>query len=156
MVRSGTHQPVYHVDMFVTLAGRGPDGRYRVLVGDPALASDILDEQLPEHAHGGAFDEVAAALAAIDGLDVIRNPLPLIYADRPESRTRQWYFASANNCWVQDDEAAGRTVWLPEFGQGQWRKLCKTDEANAAVWRALGFHVVEPATSTLSHSVEVP
>lgn len=36
---AGRHQPIFHIDAFVSIAGRGPNGRERVLVGDTGLAS---------------------------------------------------------------------------------------------------------------------
>ena len=33
---TGYHQPIFHIDMFVSLTGRSPTGRYRLLVGSPA------------------------------------------------------------------------------------------------------------------------
>ena len=46
----GTRQPIFHIDMFVSLAGRGDDGRYRVLVGDPREAARLTGEPLQPHA----------------------------------------------------------------------------------------------------------
>lgn len=39
---AGRHQPIFHIDAFVSIAGRGPNGRERVLVGDTGLASTRL------------------------------------------------------------------------------------------------------------------
>src|SRR5699024_1363180 len=39
---TGTAQPIFHIDMFITLAGRGASGRYRLLVGSPSDADRIL------------------------------------------------------------------------------------------------------------------
>ena len=52
--KPGTVQPLFHIDMFVTLAGRAEDGRYRVLVGDPHLAAQILamPDSAARHAGG--------------------------------------------------------------------------------------------------------
>jgi hypothetical protein len=139
--RSGTRQPVFHLDMFMTLAGRGNDGRLRVLVGDPRAASALIGVPLPDGFPQQAFDEVAIALER-RGLDVIRNPLPFVYFDDPDARMRQWFFASANNCWVERVEEGQSRVWLPQYGYGAWPELRATDEANAALWRALGFEVI--------------
>jgi hypothetical protein len=137
---TGTHQPVFHIDMFITLTGRSPSGRYRVLVGSPTEAARILGEPALDHAMGPIFDDVARQLVAQD-FEVIRNPLPLTYVDDPDSRRRTWYFATSNNCLVQVDDRSGNHVWLPTYGHGPWADLRATDEANKQAWEQLGFTV---------------
>lgn len=134
--RPGTMQPIFHIDMFITLADRGADGRYRVLVGDPQAAADILGIQTPEHAMAQTFDDIADGLGR-RGFDVLRNPLPLAYLDDPDHKTRSWYFATANNALVSDG-----VVYLPTYGHGSWPELATTDEANGQIWAGLGFQVV--------------
>lgn len=139
---AGQLQPIFHIDMFVSLAGRDPaTGRYRVLVGSPVLAAEILGEEVPDHALAPAFDQIAARLERL-GFDVIRTPLPRTYVDYPDERLRVWYFATSNNCLVEITDG-GRRVWLPTYGHGPWRHLAATDEANRAVWEGLGFDVVQ-------------
>jgi hypothetical protein len=123
--------------MFLTLAGRGDDGRYRVLVGDPRLAAQMLDQPVRPHAMAEVYDDVAAGLDR-RGFDVRRNPLPLVYLDDPRDRVRLWYFATANNALVQD-VPGDRVVLLPTYGHGEWPELAITDEANAQIWRELGY-----------------
>ncbi|MGH9224673.1 MAG: hypothetical protein ACRD2W_13050 [Acidimicrobiales bacterium] len=135
---TGTAQPIFHIDMFVTLAGRGPDGRYRVLVGDPALAAQLTGERVQAHAMREVFDSIAAGLSRL-GFAVIRNPLPLAYVDDPDARVRFWYFATANNALVQVSEAAGNHVYLPSYGHGGWASLRPVDDRNETIWRDLGF-----------------
>lgn len=137
---TGYQQPIFHVDMFVSLTGRAPSGRYRLLVGSPAEADRILGRPPLAHALNAIFDDVARGLES-QGFDVIRNPLPLTYVDDPTARQRFWYFATSNNCLVQIDEAAGSRVWLPTYGHGAWQELTATDEANRLVWEQLGFTV---------------
>jgi hypothetical protein len=144
----GVAQPLSHLDMFVSLAGRGPSGAYRLLVGSPELADGILEREPSEHGMAELFDDVAASLARA-GFEVIRNPLPLTYADGRRTvegewrDVRRWYFASANNCLVQIDDHAGNAVWLPTYGHGAWRELAATDEVNRRTWEGLGFEVHE-------------
>jgi hypothetical protein len=162
----GTRQPLFHIDMFITLVGRGPDGRFRLLVGDPRRAAEVLRLGPWAYAMEPVFDSVASTLAA-RGFDVRRNPLPLASVDevvpveafddpgnpvsadihrrlrqqgRSEVTLRSWYFATANNALVED-AGADRTVWLPTYGHGRHGHLRATDEANAALWRDLGFEV---------------
>jgi hypothetical protein len=137
---TGYHQPIFHIDMFVSLTGRGPSGRYRLLVGSPAEADRILGRPPLPHALSELFDDVARELEA-QGFDVLRNPLPLTYVDDPEARQRFWYFATSNNCLVQIDEVEGNHVWLPTYGHGAWSELTATDDANLRVWEELAFTV---------------
>jgi len=139
--RSGTLQPVFHLDMFMTLAGRGSDGRLWVLVGDPYAASLLIGVPLPDGFPQPAFDEIAR-LVERQGCAVIRNPLPFIYHDDPDARMREWFYASSNNAWVEQVEEGPSRVWLPQYGFGAWPELKATDEANAAIWQGLGFEVV--------------
>ena len=134
---AGTYQPIFHIDMFITPAGREEDGRYRVLVGDPSLAADLLGERVAPHAMRPVFDSVAHVLERL-GFEVIRNPLPLVYVDDPVERVRLWYFATANNALVEP----GRVI-LPTYGHGAWESLEVVDRANADLWRSLGYEVVE-------------
>ena len=136
--KPGTTQPLFHIDMFVTLVGRGTEG-YELLVGDPRLAYETLGfDKLPEHAMADVFDDIAASLSGL-GFVVRRNPLPIVYMDDPEVRERQWYFATSNNALVQNGST--KEVWLPTYGYGVWRDLEKTDQANKDLWESLGFTV---------------
>ena len=134
-----TKQPLYHIDLFLSLAGRDDHGRFTILVGDPRLAAEILDLPLPDHAMVEVFDDIAEQLAATPDFRVLRNPLPLIHVDEPAERLREWYFASANNVLVQDRPA--REVWLPSYGHPPWPELKATDAANVKIWRSLGYKV---------------
>ncbi|MFN2502650.1 MAG: hypothetical protein ABR540_00135 [Acidimicrobiales bacterium] len=139
---AGTQQPIFHIDMFLSLAGRNPDdGRYRVLVGSPPEAARILGQTVPDHAVPRAFDEVARQLTGL-GFEVIRTPLPRVYVDDPRTRTRRWYFATSNNCLVEITDTSKR-VWLPTYGHGPWEALRATDDANRAIWEELGFEVTQ-------------
>ncbi len=139
---AGSLQPVFHIDMFLSLAGRDPSsGRYRVLVGSPQAAAEILGQPVPDHALAPAFDEIADRLERL-GFEVTRTPLPRVYVDYPEDRLRQWYFATSNNCLVEITDDSER-VWLPTYGHGPWEALATTDEANRAIWEGLGFEVVQ-------------
>lgn len=51
--------PLIHLDMFLTLAGRGPDGRYRVLVGSTVLADELLGRAVVDGALGQQLDDDA-------------------------------------------------------------------------------------------------
>jgi hypothetical protein len=138
----GTRQPIFHIDMFLTLAGRDDRGRPIVLVGDPRLAAQTLDENLNEDALANVFDDIAEQLRRNrrHRFVVIRNPLPLVCAKNSDERTLLWYFATSNNALVQV-EGNRKEVWLPTYGYGGFKKLKRTDDFNARIWRALGFTV---------------
>jgi hypothetical protein len=138
--REGTVQPLFHIDMFITLAGRDASGVYRILVGDPQMAAEALDIPLWPHGMQAVFDNIARGLSR-QGFQVIRNPLPLVYVDDPESKERMWYFATANNALVQLGGQAENHVWLPTYGHGNWVTLQKTDQMNREIWESLGFSV---------------
>lgn len=137
---TGTAQPIFHIDMLISLAGRGVSGQYRLLVGSPAMADRLLGRASPPQAMAEIFDDLARQLER-QGFEIIRNPLPLTYVDDPGSRTRSWYFATANNCLVQIDEGHGNAVWLPTYGHGPWAELAVIDAANKRIWDDLGFRV---------------
>lgn len=134
---NGTVQPVFHIDMFISLAGRTAGGAYTVLVGDPQLAADTLGEPLPDGAMQDVFDDIALGLQEL-GFNVVRTPLPMAYDDDDAGRTRYWYFATGNNVLTQDNP---RKVWIPSYGHGPWAKLAATDAANRQIWEGLGYEV---------------
>jgi hypothetical protein len=143
----GSRQPVIHIDRFMTLAGTTPDGTPRIMLGDPAWASELIGLPLPEGFALKAFDQIEFGLR-LRGYEVMRNPLPFIYFDDPDAKLREWFYASANNCWVEcpdtpggEDHIGGR-VFLPEYGFGSWPELKATDDANVAIWEGLGFEVI--------------
>ncbi|NJM70264.1 MAG: hypothetical protein HC862_08545 [Scytonema sp. RU_4_4] len=137
---TGTKQPIFHIDMLISLAGRDVNGKYRLLVGSPAYADQILGRPPVEHAIAEIFDDIANNLQNA-GFDVIRNPLPITYVDYPEDKLRLWYFATANNSLVQIDENHGNHVWLPTYGHGDWADLASIDAENKRIWEELGFVV---------------
>ena len=138
----GTRQPIFHIDMFVSLAGRGEDGRYRVLVGDPRAAARLTGEPLQPHAMAAVFDDVARGLAA-RGYAVTRTPLPLVYADDVDARLRSWYFATSNNVLVHAPQGERPVVFVPTYAHGPFEDtLAATDARNAEIWEDLGYDVV--------------
>jgi hypothetical protein len=136
----GTRQPLFHIDMFISLAGPAADGRYRVLVGDPREAARLTGEPLLPEAMAEIYDNIAQQLQRT-GFDVIRNPLPLTYVDDTEARERYWYFATANNALVHRPAGSDNVVLLPSYGHGPYEHLKATDARNREVWEELGFEV---------------
>jgi hypothetical protein len=71
---AGTFQPIFHIDMFLTLVGPDDDeGAFRVLVGSPALGDEMLGTTSP-FALAGVYDGIAGDLQRA-GFSVTRNPL---------------------------------------------------------------------------------
>ena len=70
---AGTFQPIFHIDMFITLVGPDDRGDFEVLVGSPALGDELLGTQSP-YALDDVYDSIAADLRA-HGMHVQRNPL---------------------------------------------------------------------------------
>jgi hypothetical protein len=134
---AGTRQPLFHIDMFISLVGRAESGRFKLLVGDPRMAGAMVGsagwpDSMPE-----AFDDIALQLSQ-RGFEIERNPLPLAYYDNHRTRERVWYFATYNNVIVQGDPPI---VWLPSYGHGRWKKFTRTDAANRAIWERNDYEV---------------
>jgi len=71
---SGTFQPIFHIDMLLTLVGpETSGGGFRVLVGSPALADELLGTSSP-FALAEVYDGIAKDLQRA-GFVVLRNPL---------------------------------------------------------------------------------
>lgn len=137
---TGAHQPLFHIDMFVTFAGRNSTGEPIAVVGDPRMAAQILGEAETPEMLIPYYDDIAARLDA-EGFKVIRNPLPLTYADDASRRERRWYFATANNALLEITDNAKR-IWLPTYGHRSQQHLVSTDKRNERIWREeLGFEV---------------
>ena len=75
---AGTYQPIFHIDMFVTLVGPDAGGDFQVLVGSPRMGADLLGARHP-FALDDVYDTIAGQLSA-RGMRVHRNPL----VHRPE------------------------------------------------------------------------
>jgi hypothetical protein len=69
----GSYQPIFHIDMFITLVGPNPQGIFEVLVGSPAEADKLLGTKSP-YALNEVYDAIAADLTN-RGVSVRRNPL---------------------------------------------------------------------------------
>lgn len=150
----GNRQPIFHIDMFVSLAGRDPQtGRYRAFVGDPGIANEMLGWETQPHDLVAEFDAIAAQLEQLD-FDVTRTPL--VHVARKDPRPGQlvlpngkraafvarqrWYHATSNNCLVQID-GEHQDVWLPTYGHGPRKALRQIDAEHAEIWQRIGFTV---------------
>ncbi|HUR22601.1 MAG TPA: hypothetical protein VMZ73_01895 [Acidimicrobiales bacterium] len=166
---AGTYQPIFHIDMFVTLVG--PDA---VLVGSPTLGDEVLGERSPFALHD-VYDRIACQLAD-KGLQVHRNPLVhrpeigpyftvielRLMANQPGNeslleavndllaagarehdiaRVRTWHHVTWNNCLVENGAGVGHHVYLPTYGHFPHGELEPIDTQTKALWEMLGYNV---------------
>ena len=99
---TGTFQPIFHIDMFLTLVGPGAGGAFEVLVGSPRLADERLGTSSP-YALDDVYDRLASDLSRA-GFAVTRNPLvhwPTLGRVFPLAQLVEW---------AQADEALARAV----------------------------------------------
>ncbi|WP_125461711.1 MULTISPECIES: hypothetical protein [Rhodomicrobium] len=140
----GTAQPLFHIDMFITLLGKNSKGQEIALVGDPSEAEKMLSRfDYIQFAKGysmqGVFNDIARRLRRI-GFEVIRNPLPSAYYVDAKKKEILWYFATSNNALVQVN-GNKRDIWMPEYGFGSFQELNATDQRNREILEAQGFTV---------------
>jgi hypothetical protein len=69
----GTFQPIFHIDMFISLVGRDASGTFGMLVGSPAMADALLGRNSPL-AMNEVYDNIAESFSDL-GFNVMRNPL---------------------------------------------------------------------------------
>jgi hypothetical protein len=70
---AGTFQPIFHIDMFITLVGADDGGPFQVMVGSPTLADQHLGTSSP-FGLADVYDGIAKELEN-QGFAVTRNPL---------------------------------------------------------------------------------
>jgi hypothetical protein len=68
----GTFQPIFHIDMFITLIGKGAEGTFRALVADPRLSQPVTG--VAPYALAEVYDQIAMQLEQLN-VEVIRNPI---------------------------------------------------------------------------------
>ena len=124
----GTEQPIFHIDLFMTLLGYNEAGEYELLVGEPKRGFDIntpgidadmyalMDYQVKD-AKNRINESIQLLQAEIQNrlnipLKIHRNPLPLTFTGGLVRS--HWYWASYNNCIIQN--GSNKTVWLPTYG----------------------------------------
>jgi hypothetical protein len=70
---AGAFQPIFHIDMFISLVGRNNEGKFELLVGNPTLGDELLGTTSP-FALSDVYDGIAQSLLDL-GFSVKRNPL---------------------------------------------------------------------------------
>lgn len=144
MEGAGTFQPIFHIDMFITLIGLNDKGAFQVLIGSPAMADELLGTTSP-YSLNEVYDTIAEDLSRA-GFDVHRNPLvhwPTLGASFPLSDLRE---RASNNPGLQSaiDElvAAGgsdtTTVQVRSWHHITWNNCLVENSAS------VGRHVYLP------------
>ena len=140
-VFQGKYQPIFHIDMYITLAGKSDNGKELVFVADAKWAKKILDQDPPPATIVQAFNKTADWLAQYnkDGLQFEVKRLPI---DLWDVNNTQGTFLTYNNCLI---EVFGDTknVYFPAYssvapGSINRRKL---DEEVANIFENSGFNV---------------
>lgn len=73
-VGTGPFQPIFHVDMFISLIGKNEDGKFEIMVGSPELGNELMGFPNRRHNLQEAYDEIARSFKK-QGVIVHRNPL---------------------------------------------------------------------------------
>ena len=160
-----SYQPFYHIDLFITPAGRDSNGRFRLLIGAPVYDGDLHHSIFYQTKQN--VDRIADELNRRSDFIIYRNPLPLTYVDtfiekdQKITLARKWFFAAYNNCLVQYTSNSTQSfVLLPQYAVdysneftgfywkdqavfgGNWSDLNQFDQKNKAIWEELGFKVM--------------
>lgn len=146
----GRFQPIFHIDMFITLVGRNDAGDFEVLVGSPSLGDRLLGTESP-FSLGKVYDAIAEDLAA-QGFKVCRNPLvhrPTFGDSFSVARLREMAKESKDDLpyAIEDLVAAGAddstTIRVRDWDHFTWNNCLVENSA------ARGRHVYLP---TFGHS----
>lgn len=152
----GEEQPIFHIDVFMTLLGYNENGDYELLVGEPISGFDLQAPDIDEEIRTVFDYQLNDAKQRIDEcienlqttfkkrlnktLKIHRNPLPLTFYR--EGLKYYWYWATYNNCLIQN--GTKKTVWIPTYGHDHdfnthWNYLEKYDIENQEIFNNLGF-----------------
>ncbi len=114
-IYQGEYQPIFHIDMFITLAGKTTQGKELILVGDPRLAKKFLGQKPIPTVIANAFDRIAKQLKTDRKLncEVVRLPLDLWLDDDSDPSTGT--FLTYNNCLIEI-YGTQKNVYLPAYG----------------------------------------
>lgn len=137
------HQPLYHLDLFISLAGKSGDNKNRLVI--PYVMSYFAEAQSAVEYMNVYFQNIVDELR-LKEFEIYRNPIALQAMEY--KRSTRWYFTTYNNCIVQvnDEIQDDNRVWLPTFGGDygeyqNWDYLTALDNANIDLWKRLGFNV---------------
>ena len=143
----GKRQPFFHLDLFMSLAGKNEKGIEQVIVGYPIDLHNnypLIVEEVRKR-----IQEVVRQLYNW-GFEVIRNPMPFTRTkigtpNDSEGKKYNWFFAFYNNCLVEismKNDKVVKRIWLPTFGTDEAGTFLKHyDKDNQQIWESLGFDV---------------
>lgn len=136
---SAERQAVFHLDLFITLAGKNKEGQEILVIGEPVIGFSMTDD-IPFDIKELIKDVITQTTRAIEEtvfhlkrelrnlsipFKIIRNRLPLTYYDEliDHQKTRYWCWASYNNCLVEHyydnsglDPRVVKNVIMPSYG----------------------------------------
>lgn len=149
-VYQGMYQPLFHIDMYITLAGKSENGKELVFVADAKSAKEIIrkkspDEPFPPNEIIEAFNKTASWLANYkkDDLEFEVKRIPI---DLWKYKDGQQKFLTYNNCLVEvfkDNNEDRKNVYLPRYSSPAPGSInrCALDEEVAKIFRENGFNV---------------
>jgi hypothetical protein len=145
--RDPAHQPVFHIDLVLTLTGLDDAGHPLLLLAE---AQALSGRHAPAVRGLNAELDAAAMRLRADGFAVRRLPIP--YAAAPLGRAPR--LRPLANALVDNAPRAGGSrplVWLPGFGDLE-PVLAEFDAEAVGIWTALGFEVrLCPGWSAAAH-----
>ncbi|MDJ0628369.1 MAG: hypothetical protein QNJ44_08935 [Rhodobacter sp.] len=124
-------QPVYHIDLCVTVLGGA-----RLAVGDVKLAGKYVDVAPVDTVIAEGLDAVADQLSGA-GYDITRVPLAFLPIERPDMRQVTTFAAPSLNVVA---DFGSRTVFVPMAADlAPFEGLSELDAVHLALWRDAGF-----------------
>lgn len=112
----GLEQPLFHLDLFITLLGRNEQLKYQIALAEIVDASDNKVSDIEKNIISPLnqwLDEVKLYLKSHD-FEVHRVETPITYFNLPEGTT-EWRILSYNNSIVEVSKE-NRHLWLPTYG----------------------------------------
>lgn len=135
-----------HLDLYMSLTGARPNGRYMLLVGRCELIGAAGDPH-PDlvqniQSMNDYLDAISEDLSANHGFEVLRNPIPVLQ----KQDTADSYLCAYNNCLTEVTEGNTPVVWLTQLsfeqeGQVYFSRLRELEAENIRLWESLGFEV---------------
>ncbi len=154
----GKEQPLFHIDLFITLLGRNVQGKQLILVGKPVIGFDIKklnedERQLFDYQFDDVQERIEECLQHLKHdlnqndiqYEIIRNPLPMTYYRHGFDMS--WYWASYNNSLVEVINTDKKTIWLPRYATNehpqnpQWNDLKKYEQEQIDLLQENDFQV---------------
>lgn len=145
------HQPIFHIDMYVTPTGvKGTSGKEIVFLGRPEAARKVVGRysdvgELDDGKYNSLFDQTEQQLAT--RFEVRYLPLWITKSRLAQPKFKERYYnLTFNNCIVQSNAAVKR-VLLPMYSEdsalfGTDKALREAlEQAAVAEWKAIGYEV---------------